>query len=228
MSKTKPFVKTCVKCNKPFSTADDSITLCRACMDKKLLEEAKAEKARLEQVATTKKCPGCGKEFSVTVGEREFMTEKGMKEPRFCKECRAILKKRRKEKQEEKACAKCGKPFTLSSMDILRNELKEHKMPTMCAECRREAEAAANKRAESRKTYKTATCRECGKEFRITVGEHEFLTAHGLEYDPARCPDCRHKRKVAAVVKDMQAEESAVVEDSASAAEKETTAGPHE
>ena len=48
------------------------------------------------------------------------------------------------------------------------------------------------------------TCRDCGKEFVITVGEHDFLVNHGYENMPVRCRDCRHKRQVNALVTDMR------------------------
>ena len=52
----KTIVKTCAKCHKPFSTADDNITLCRECMNKDLKAEAAAELARQNTVAETRNC----------------------------------------------------------------------------------------------------------------------------------------------------------------------------
>ena len=42
---------------------------------------------------------------------------------------------------------------------------------------------------------KTLTCKECGQEFAFTVGEQEFYKAHGLQNEPARCPQCRAARR---------------------------------
>ena len=42
---------------------------------------------------------------------------------------------------------------------------------------------------------KTIVCKECGKEFVVTVGEQEFFKEKGFENDPVRCPACRKARK---------------------------------
>ena len=42
---------------------------------------------------------------------------------------------------------------------------------------------------------KTLTCKECGKEFIFTAGEQEFYAEKGFENEPARCRDCRDKRR---------------------------------
>lgn len=42
---------------------------------------------------------------------------------------------------------------------------------------------------------KTLTCRDCGQEFVFTVGEQEFYRSHGLQNEPARCPECRTARR---------------------------------
>lgn len=42
---------------------------------------------------------------------------------------------------------------------------------------------------------KTLTCKECGKEFVFSAGEQEFYHEKGFENEPARCRDCRNKRK---------------------------------
>lgn len=42
---------------------------------------------------------------------------------------------------------------------------------------------------------KTLTCKECGKEFIFSAGEQEFYQEKGFENEPARCRDCRNKRK---------------------------------
>ncbi len=44
---------------------------------------------------------------------------------------------------------------------------------------------------------KTLTCKECGKEFTFTAGEQAFYAEKGFENEPARCPDCRRKRRQA-------------------------------
>ena len=41
----------------------------------------------------------------------------------------------------------------------------------------------------------TFTCKDCGKDFIFTVGEQEFYNEKGFENKPARCRDCRDKRR---------------------------------
>ena len=41
---------------------------------------------------------------------------------------------------------------------------------------------------------KTLVCKDCGKDF-FTVGEQEFYAEKGFENEPARCRDCRDKRR---------------------------------
>ena len=42
---------------------------------------------------------------------------------------------------------------------------------------------------------KTLVCRDCGQEFVFTAGEQEFYAEKGFENEPARCRDCRDKRR---------------------------------
>jgi CxxC-x17-CxxC domain-containing protein len=42
---------------------------------------------------------------------------------------------------------------------------------------------------------KTLVCRDCGKEFTFTASEQAFYAEKGFANEPARCPDCRAKRK---------------------------------
>lgn len=42
---------------------------------------------------------------------------------------------------------------------------------------------------------KSLTCKECGNEFIFTAGEQEFYAEKGFENLPARCPECRRRRK---------------------------------
>lgn len=42
---------------------------------------------------------------------------------------------------------------------------------------------------------KNLRCRDCGQDFIFTVGEQEFYSAHGLQNDPSRCPQCRAARR---------------------------------
>ncbi|MGE5372001.1 MAG: zinc-ribbon domain containing protein [Solirubrobacterales bacterium] len=42
---------------------------------------------------------------------------------------------------------------------------------------------------------KVLTCKECGSEFVFTEGEQAFYGEKGFQNLPARCPECRRKRK---------------------------------
>ena len=41
----------------------------------------------------------------------------------------------------------------------------------------------------------TLVCKDCGKEFIFSAGEQEFYAEKGFENEPARCRDCRDKRR---------------------------------
>lgn len=42
---------------------------------------------------------------------------------------------------------------------------------------------------------KTLICKDCGAEFIWTVGEQEFYAEKGFTNEPARCKECRDKKK---------------------------------
>ncbi len=42
---------------------------------------------------------------------------------------------------------------------------------------------------------KTIACRDCGNDFTFTEAEQAFYAEKGFQNDPARCPECRTKRK---------------------------------
>ncbi len=42
---------------------------------------------------------------------------------------------------------------------------------------------------------KTIACRDCGSDFTFTEAEQAFYAEKGFQNDPARCPECRAKRK---------------------------------
>lgn len=66
----KKFRKTCEKCNKPFSTANESEVLCRECRmrddfaKRRAEDEARKEAdAKSNEVFETRKCVDCGHEL---------------------------------------------------------------------------------------------------------------------------------------------------------------------
>ncbi len=42
---------------------------------------------------------------------------------------------------------------------------------------------------------RTLVCRDCGASFVFSAGEQEFFAMKGLMNDPARCPNCRQRRR---------------------------------
>ena len=42
---------------------------------------------------------------------------------------------------------------------------------------------------------KELECKECGKRFVFSAQEQEFFQKKGFEHEPARCPDCRKKKR---------------------------------
>ena len=50
-------------------------------------------------------------------------------------------------------------------------------------------------RVEDEKMDKKIICKDCGKEFVLTVGEQEWYEEKGFN-DPVRCKECRQARKV--------------------------------
>lgn len=41
----------------------------------------------------------------------------------------------------------------------------------------------------------TLVCRDCGAQFVFTAGEQDFYAQKGFDHPPARCPECRAKRR---------------------------------
>lgn len=50
-------------------------------------------------------------------------------------------------------------------------------------------------RVEDEKVDKKIICKDCGKEFVLTVGEQEWYKDKGFN-DPVRCKECRQARKL--------------------------------
>lgn len=75
-------------------------------------------------------------------------------------------------------CSKCNKPFSYNPND--------GEAPKLCKACYKQQHAVAHR----------GVCKECGKEFYVTVGEAEFLKGRGLDL-PERCYECRVARRIA-------------------------------
>jgi len=42
---------------------------------------------------------------------------------------------------------------------------------------------------------KELECKECGKKFLFSAAEQEFFQKRGFQHEPARCPECRKKKR---------------------------------
>jgi CxxC-x17-CxxC domain-containing protein len=42
---------------------------------------------------------------------------------------------------------------------------------------------------------KELECKECGNKFLFSASEQEFFQKRGFEHEPARCQDCRKKKR---------------------------------
>lgn len=51
------------------------------------------------------------------------------------------------------------------------------------------------KLVEDEKMDKKIICKDCGKEFILTIGEQEWYKEKGFN-DPVRCKECRQARKL--------------------------------
>lgn len=83
---------------------------------------------------------------------------------RYCSDC----------KSRTDTCVRCGDKVPTYELDSLGR----------CRKCHKEYREA---------TYARRIC-ECGREFIITNGEHEYFVEKGIS-DPRRCKECREKRK---------------------------------
>lgn len=75
-------------------------------------------------------------------------------------------------------CSKCNKPFSYNP--------DGGEAPKLCKACYKQQRAVAHR----------GVCKECGKEFYVTVGEAEFLKGRGLDL-PKRCYECRIAHRIA-------------------------------
>lgn len=78
-------------------------------------------------------------------------------------------------------CEKCRKEVSFTNFDYY---VRGYKKPlTKCREC-------INKEKE---VYKRIQCKDCGKSFDFSNGEHDFYLSKGWE-EPTRCRKCRKKK----------------------------------
>lgn len=110
-------------------------------------------------------CRACGKTYYYTNRTALFHASK---------------KKKDSEWKDQKYCRDC-KNKTLPCLDCGEVKPYYYLRNGRCATC-------------NDKVHSYATCRECGRSFGITVGDHAFNLSKGFS-DPTRCKTCRDKRK---------------------------------
>ena len=94
------------------------------------------------------------------------------------------MKKRDAEWKDQKYCRDCKKktlPCQTCGVEVPYYYLRNAR----CGEC--------NQRFMN-STYTWKTCTDCGRQFEITVKDHEFYEKKGWS-EPSRCQECRDKRK---------------------------------
>ena len=122
------------------------------------------------------KCERCNKPFKAYSYE----------DNKLCKSCKAII-------NEEKLMNITGKSIpkrmVRTEYDAFKNRIRDLEIKTLILQ-------EEIKEEENRKnsTFEKRVCKDCGKEFAITVGEKEFYESNDL-FLPVRCGFCRRNRK---------------------------------
>lgn len=93
----------------------------------------------------------------------------------------AMMKKKDSEWKDQKHCRDC-KNKTMRCIDCGEEKPFYFLQNGRCSSCHRKA------------IYKNVRCKDCGREFSITNGEHDFHVQKGHS-DPVRCESCRAKKK---------------------------------
>ena len=121
-------------------------------------------------------CEDCGRKFIYTnrtaiFHERKRESVATWKEQKHCRDCKNKLTK----------CVRCGRTVPLYKTN-----------QGICFDC--EDAERARERARKNAVYTTIRCKDCGRYFDLTVGEHESLQSKGFQ-NPIRCKNCRQSRK---------------------------------
>ena len=73
--------------------------------------------------------------------------------------------------------------------DAVENSIRDLEIETLILQ-----EEIKKKENRKNSTFEKRVCKDCGKEFAITVGEKEFYESNDL-FLPVRCGFCRRNRK---------------------------------
>jgi len=176
---------------------------------------------RRERTVIIETCKECGQQFGISLGEKNYFESKGLDLPKRCSSCRdgrrnnkddyyqtidysiengenySKCKICRKEEMEKKLyhgicpqclgkeevyhCSICGKEMTINNYE--KYILGKYKYD-MCEECYKKRD----------RTVIIETCKECGQQFGISLGEKNYFESKGLDL-PKRCSSCRDERR---------------------------------
>lgn len=125
------------------------------------------------------KCERCNKPFKAYTHEDKTL----------CKACKAVINE---EKLESMTGEKILKTMTRTRLDAVMNRCRNTDINMQLFFAEMDARVAEKKRKNE--AAMTLKCKDCGKEFTITVGEKEFYESKSL-FLPVRCSSCRKNRK---------------------------------
>ena len=121
-------------------------------------------------------CDICGKET-----DTEYM-----RDGKYCYDCL--------NKTSQVECKSCHKIFKFQP-NYRQYILHKSTSPDLCPECIEKKRQERKKELAYRSdVFMTRTCQVCGKTFKITNGEHDYLVSKGLDM-PKRCKDCRDNNR---------------------------------
>lgn len=162
---TKTIRKKCEHCNKPFSTSNPDETLCRECRAKADFEERRARdlerKENAKKAALEKVCVDCGKTFTITNGELDFIKNHGYDEPIRCPDCRTLhrdyVKRGLNNVGLETTCVDCGEKVTFTNRELYWYVSRGYSIPTRCKTCRDKRNAHFKKLRERQEKKDTSS-----------------------------------------------------------------------
>lgn len=197
---TKTIRKRCEKCNKPFSTADESVSLCRECQAKADFETRRAadldRKENAKKIAITKKCIDCGSEFTVTNGELDFLKNHGYGEPIRCPDCRALhreyVKKGMNNVGMETDCVDCGKHIKFTNRELYWYISHGYSIPTRCKDCREKRRAKFQKEQDKKVPQESNKESESPNEKQSVEPDHATESAQALTGQIAETQDSKN------------------------------------
>lgn len=138
----------------------------------------------VDQSDTSFTCKSCGRKFYYT-NRTKIMHEIGRLNfdwngQKWCHNC----------KKHSVKCARCGVEVPIYQIKEFQDK-RRNLTKSVCGSCFSVLLSDAKRWKDA--TYKTSTCRQCGRTFVITNGEAEYFEQKRMNL-PSRCPSCRGKR----------------------------------